>query len=329
MTATTKPGAKAGSNIVEDLLVSAGARATLADREKVNVSFKQILAFLSVAETENFTAAAEALCTTQSAVSNLIKELERELDLRLFERTTRTVKLTDEGREFWAPANRVFAEFQAAMGKAKALSEQRRGKVTVAASPLMASLLLPEAIAEFHTRYPKINIVLRDAPYDKIRSLVLDGKAEIGFGRMPEGAPGLSGEVLVTGALNLIVQAGHPLEKVEKLTWQEIAKHPFIALTAENGTRQMAEQCAAEAGVTIDPAYEVSFIWTAISMVEAGLGVCVVPCYVRSLGAKKNIKIREIRPGKIKTSIALISRSDEALSPAAAQFQSFIRGYIK
>jgi LysR family transcriptional regulator, carnitine catabolism transcriptional activator len=327
VTAATKQlGAKTDGRIVADLL--AGARVSPTNRAKVNVSFKQILAFLSVAETENFTAAADALCTTQSAVSNLIKELERELDLRLFERTTRSVRLTDEGREFLGPANRVFSEFQAAIGTAKALSEQRRGKITVAASPLMASLLLPEAIAEFHSRYPGINVVLRDAPYEKIRHLILDGSAEIGFGRVPEEASGLSGEVLVTGALNLIVRAGHPLAKVKILTWQDIAKHPFIALTAENGTRQMAEQCAAEAGVTIEPAYEVSFIWTAISMVEAGLGVCVVPCYVHSLGAKENIKIREIQPGKIKTSIALISRSDKQLSSAAELFQKFIRDYI-
>ena len=72
------------------------------------------------------------------------------------------------------------------IGTARAMSEQRRGKITVAASPLMASLLLPEAIAEFHALYPKINVVLRDAPYDKIRQLVLDGSAEIGFGRVPD-----------------------------------------------------------------------------------------------------------------------------------------------
>jgi LysR family transcriptional regulator, carnitine catabolism transcriptional activator len=326
--ATKNTGAKplAIGTAVEDLLADASISAS--SRSRVNVSFKQILAFLSVADTENFTAAADALCTTQSAVSNLIKELERELDLRLFERTTRSVRLTEEGREFLVPAKRVFAEFQAAIGTARAMSEQRRGKITVAASPLMASLLLPEAIAEFHALYPKINVVLRDAPYDKIRQLVLDGSAEIGFGRVPDDTPGLSGEVLVSGALNLIFRAGHPLETVEKLTWQAIAEHPFIALTVENGTRQAAEQCMAEAGVTITPAYEVSFIWTAISMVEAGLGVCVVPCYVRMLGGKQNIRIRAIEPGTVKTSIGLISRSDKPLSPAAAHFQKFIRGYI-
>jgi len=276
-----------------------------------------------------FRAAPKDIAIKAEQASARIKELERELDLRLFERTTRTVRLTDEGREFLGSARRVFDEFQSAMAKAKSLAEHKRGQVTIAASPLMASLLLPEAIAEFHAEHPEINVVLRDAPYDKIRRLVLDDEAEVGFGRMPEGAAGLSGEVLATGALNLIFRTGHPLEKIEKLTWQEIAKHPFIALTAENGTRQMAEQCAAEAGVTIVPASEVSFIWTAISMVEAGLGVSVVPCYVRSLGTRNNIKIREIQLGETTTSIAMIRRTDEQLSPAAEHFRKFIRNYIK
>lgn len=332
MTTTTKPAPSSGAKSIQDLIDAGTAKPksdVLGSRPRANVSFKQIVAFLSVAETENFTAAADALCTTQSAVSNLIKEMERELDLRLFERTTRTVRLTDAGREFLPSAQRVFTEFQSAMAKAKSIAEQRRAQVTVAASPLMASLLLPAAIVEFQAQCPKINIVLRDAPYDQIRRLVLDGEAEVGFGLMPEAEPALTGEILAEGPLNLLFPAGHPLEKVEQLGWHDIAKYPFIALTSENGTRKMAEQCAAESGVTLKPAYEVSFIWTAISMVDAGLGVCVVPCYVRSLGPDKSTQVREIGASKTKTSIALISRNDAPLSPAAKQFSTFIRDYIR
>jgi LysR family transcriptional regulator, carnitine catabolism transcriptional activator len=294
-------------------------------RQGLNVSLKQILAFLSVAQTENFTTSATALCTTQSAVSNLIKELERELDLQLFARTTRSVRLTDAGREFLDSAERVYAELQSAVSKAKTLSKQRHGQVRVAASPLMASLVLPEAIAKFHAMHPNISVVLRDAPYDQVRRLVIDGAAEIGFGLMPDADQGLNGELLSSGALSLIFPSGHPLEKVKTLTWQEVATYPFIALTSENGTRQTAEQCATECGVVLKPAYEVSFIWTAISMVEAGFGVCVVPCYVRAL---RGMNVCKIQAGETKASIALISRSEVPLSPAAKSFRDFIWDYI-
>ena len=332
MTAPTKEIQSQRGPSLDDVLAGApGADADPArvGRARANVSLKQILAFLSVANTENFTTSAEALCTTQSAVSNLIKELERELDLRLFERTTRTVRLTDAGREFYGSAHRVYAEFQAAMAKAKSLAERKRGKVTIAASPLMASLVLPEALAEFRALYPEINVVLRDAAFDQVRRLVLDGEAEFGFGLAPDPDSGLVGEVLMSGPLNLIFPAGHPLEEIADLTWHDIAKHPFIALTSDNGTRQTAEQCAREVGVILSPAYEVSFIWTAISMVDAGLGVCVVPCYVRSLGSKKNIKLRNIHASKSDASIALIRRSEVVLSEGASQFQQFIRDYIR
>jgi len=294
-------------------------------QSRPNISLKQIFAFLSVAETENFTASAAALCTTQSAVSNLVKELEHEIDLRLFSRTTRTVKLTEAGREFLPSAQRVYSELQSALAKAKTLSEQRRGKIRVAASPLMASLVLPEAIAKFQAGNPDISVILRDAPYDQIRRLVRDGEAEMGFGLMPDPDQGLNGQLLSSGALSLLIPSGHPLENVKSLTWEHIAAYPFIALTSENGSRQMAEQCAAESGVTLRPAYEVSFIWTAISMVEAGLGVCVVPCYVRAL---RGLMVCPIRAGRTKPSIALISRDEVPLSSAAERFRDFICDYV-
>ena len=218
---------------------------------RANVSLKQIWAFLSVAETASFTQSATVLNTTQSAVSTLIKEFERELGLRLFDRTTRSVRLTDEGRMLRAPAHRVFSEFQSALVMAKSLSVEKRSRVTVAASPLMSSLFLPSLIAEFHSRYPKINVTIRDAPFDQIISIVLEGSADIGFGAMPEPIPGLGGETLLSNELMLICPVGHPLAKLALASWHDIVDYPFIALTPENGTRQLAERGARDAG--IDP----------------------------------------------------------------------------
>jgi DNA-binding transcriptional LysR family regulator len=184
-------------------------------------------------------------------------------------------------------------------------------------------------IAEFHSRHPKVGVTLRDAPFDQINSLVLDGEADIGFGILPEPESGLAGEPLLSNELMLICPAGHPLSKLLLASWHDIIEYPFIALTPENGTRQLAERCAREVGIALKPAYEVSFIWTAIGMVDAGLGVSVIPRFIRSFETAKNIVVRDIAGRKTEPAIALLTRSDVVLAPAAASFRDFVRKYVK
>ena len=301
----------------------------LTQRLSTNVTLRQLWAFLCVAEAENFTAAADVLCLTQSAVSNLIKELERELGLRLFDRTTRSVQLTNSGREFLVPARRVFAEFRTAMTGARALSEKMRHQVTVAATPLVASLILPAAIADFHSQHPQFNVVLRDAPYGQIVRMVQDGEAELGFTPLQDTSVSLAAELLASDDLGIVFPTGHPLSKCTAIRWRDITEFPFIALTSDNGTRQLAERCAREAGVTLQPAYEVSFIWTALSMVEAGLGVCLLPGYVRFLGKRKTLAFGKLEPGSVKSTMAVITRTHGELSMGASHFRAFIRGLFR
>ena len=126
----------------------------------------------------------------------------------------------------------------------------------------------------------------------------------------------------------LICPAGHPLSKLKLASWHDIVEYPFIALTPENGTRQLAERCARDVGIVLKPAHEVSFIWTAIGMVDAGLGVSVIPHFVRSFETAKNIVVREIAARKTEPAIALLTRSDVALAPAAVSFRAFVRKYV-
>ena len=130
------------------------------DASAMNVTIKQLQAFLAVAELGNFTRAAERLRVAQPALSQHVRELETELALRLFDRTTRRVELTAGGREFRSAATKILAELEHAVRNAHDLAEHKRGRITIAAPPLLAAVILPRAIAEFHARNSGVQIVL-------------------------------------------------------------------------------------------------------------------------------------------------------------------------
>src|SRR5512132_793945 len=115
----------------------------------MNVTLRQLRAFVNVAQFGVFTAAAERLHVTQSALSVMIRGLETELGLRLFDRTTRMVELTDAGREFYPIAEKTLEDLSSAVAHSRELADIKRGRVTIAATTLISSILLPRAVARF------------------------------------------------------------------------------------------------------------------------------------------------------------------------------------
>ncbi len=144
-----------------------------------NLSLKQLRAFVCVAESSSFTAAAALLNLSQSAVSLLVRELEAELGLKLLDRTTRSVRMTEAGAELHPVASRVLQDLGAAIAGSRELADRRRGRVRIACSPLQSSLLLPRLIAAFKASHPHITIVLRDTPGGEIVDLVASGEVDL------------------------------------------------------------------------------------------------------------------------------------------------------
>ena len=120
----------------------------------MNITIRQIQSFLNVADLGSFTRAAEKMHTMQPALSQQVRDLESELGIRLFDRTTRRVELTEGGAEFRNIATKIIDDLEAAARNAHELAERKRGRVIVAAPPLLASAVVPRAIADFRNKYP-------------------------------------------------------------------------------------------------------------------------------------------------------------------------------
>ena len=295
----------------------------------MNFTVKQIKAFVTVAQAGSFTAAALRLHLTQSAVSVLISELEAQFGLRLFHRTTRLVQLSDAGREFYPVAQKVLAELHNALASSKELVAKQRGRVAVAATPLMASILLPKVIRDYSAMYPGISVILQDTLAGLIQPKVRDGEVDFGIGTFEKAGRELVAEPLMADTLVLACPTGHTLAQRASVAWRDLAGHPFISLTRDNSVGQLIRNCLADAGVEVQSAYEVSYLSTVVGMVDAGLGIAVLPSYASPITQLYNIRIRKLVKPSIRRQMSFITRQGGTLSPAAESFKVFLKAYVK
>ena len=172
----------------------------------MNVTLRQIQAFLAVADLGNFTRAAARLNMAQPALSLTIRELEAELGLRLFDRTTRRVELTMAGADFSHAARKLMTDLDLAMRNARDLTERKRGRLVVGAPPLLAAMLLPRAIADYNRKFPGIEVRLIDTQTDRIVDKVRSGEADCGVGTFAEDEDSIERQLLVKDALEVFLQ---------------------------------------------------------------------------------------------------------------------------
>lgn len=288
-----------------------------------HVTLKQLRAFIAVAETRSFTHASTELHITQSALSALVRQLEGQVGFKLFDRTTRSVLLTKAGEEMFPLLQKIMRDLSSALSSSRELLTKARGRVTISASPLLSSTIVPALISRFSDAYPGIDVALRDSPQGDVQELVERGEADLGIGTHD----GISEDVLAEAVLVdrhlLACPADHGFGQQARISLKQLAILPFIAFPRGNSTREMLDRQLAEIGATFSPRYEVAFLWTAIAMVNAHLGYAVVPAQTAGLaGVFPHVALLPIR-GLATRRVHLIRHAQRSLSPAAEQFRAF------
>ncbi len=286
----------------------------------MNITFRQLRAFTAVSACGSFTRASEQLHLTQSAVSNLIRELEAELGIRLFDRTTRRVELTHAGREFRGSAEKLIADLDHTARHTHELVERKRGRLIVAAPPFLAAAMLPRVMADFHRDFPGVSVVLMDVPTDQIVSRVKSGEADIGVGTFTADDEGLTRTPITRDTLMLFCPPGHPLAARQRPRWRDLRGYPVITLTRESGIRPLVMHGFDAAGVTVQPAYEVWQITSALALVDAELGVSVLPAYAKTSARQLRVVAHTLYAPCVSRDVVVISRQGRSLPPATDEF---------
>jgi DNA-binding transcriptional LysR family regulator len=250
----------------------------------MNLTLRQLRAFVEVAHQGSFTAAARNLHLTQSAISALVRELESQLGLVVLDRTTRRVTLTDPGSQLLLLAERVLRDVDSAVAEAKGLLDKSRGRVVVAASPLAAATLLPSMIARFAQAHPRVSVELHDVLTDQILHSVRGGTADIGVGTFEKSHTELELSTLYEDVLGVMMPATCPLARRRTLRWSALAGYPIIALGRTSAFRPLIDSVIASQAIEVSkPRFEVGYMGTAVALVEAGLGISVLPERAASL----------------------------------------------
>lgn len=291
----------------------------------MNLSVKHLRAFVALATHRNFTRAARACHLSQSAFSALIQTLEEQAGSRLFERTTRHVELSADGQRFEEVAARLLADFEAAFADLRDHAERRKGRIAIAALPSLAGGDLPPLLADFHGRYPGIALELFDQLADGCVDLVRRGRADFALTSAPASDSDLRVEPLVRDTFHLVCPADHPLARKRRIAPQALAGLPFIQLSRTSSVRQHLD--AALHPLRVNGVMEVEHLATVAALVQAGLGVSVVPSLALFQFRREGLAIRPLQMPSLVREICLVRLRDRGDSSAAAAMIECLRAH--
>jgi DNA-binding transcriptional LysR family regulator len=241
------------------------------------VELRQLEYFVAVARHGQFTRAADALWVTQSALSQQIRRLEAELGVVLLRRTPRGAELTPAGEDLLAHAQVALGELARARETLDRHAGITRGRVSLAATTI-DTLRLPAALATFHREHPGLQLALRHAASSDVLALVRTGAVDVGVaGSHGAPPPGVSVEELSDEPMRAMLPVGDELAGESPIGLAELSRRPFILAEPGSGLRETVIAACQRSGFSPVPLFEVSDPATVRHLVQAGLGVSVVP----------------------------------------------------
>lgn len=293
------------------------------------INIRHLRAFVAVAEHQHFTNAADSIHVSQPALSALIKQLEDELGVVLLHRNTRNVEITTIGREFYDTAVKTLTSFDEALSHVSDYAALRRGRVTVAALPSLASSVLPTVVRNFTSQHPRINVRIIDLPGDDIIDAIRSKRADIGL-TYTQPYSDLAAKVIMRDRLILIGQLKHASETKGVVRWKSLGNEPIIAMARGTTIRALIDAAAASAKTSLNVILEPRLIPTALAFAEQGIGSAILPStIVPGISyAMKACRQYELAGPAITRDISFICLAGSKLSPAANALQEEIEAFF-
>ena len=278
------------------------------------MELRQLRYFVAVAEERNFTRAAERLNMTQPPLSRQIQQIEDTVGLALFERAARPLKLTEAGRVFYAQAKRLLEESDELLPLTRRLA-QLAERIVIGFVPSTLYGPLPDVIRAFREAAPLIQISLIEMFTIEQLSALKGGRIDVGFGRLRFDEAQLAREVLVEEPLIAALPAGHALADVKQLTLDALSKETLIIYPSTPRPSYADQQLSAFRDHAVEPAaiHEVRELQTALGLVAAQVGVCLVPESVRGLRAR-GVTYRSIEEASVSSPIIMSRRLQDQSS---------------
>lgn len=294
------------------------------------MDFKQIEAFVNVVRYKSFSKAADATFFTQPTISTHIRNLEKELGVKLLDRKSRVVEMTPQGTKFYKYAVEMINARAQAIDALDNSSDKIDGILEIQTSSIPAVTFLPELLAGFRQEHNGIQYYVASSDTQNVIDNIIERRGEIGFVGEEPASSSLTSVKVFTDKTVMIAPRSYNLPAKVKL--EDVISCPFIWRETGSATRKTFEATAAGLGFDKD-AFEVAALFddmdSILRSVEAGLGVAIVSEKVAStIGNRSTISIVEIEDFSEERSFYMIHLRSTSLSPAAGAFAEYVKANI-
>jgi len=280
---------------------------------------RHIRYFLAVAEQGNFTRAAEALHVSQPTLSQQIKQLEENLGTPLFDRSGRTVRLTDAGMAWMRYARLALQDLEAGTRAIHDVATLERGNLRLAMTPTFTAYLVGPVIDAFYRQYPGVSVSIHEMTQDRIEALLAEDRLDVGIAFSQAQSVDIVAEELFTESLNMMVGAQHPLvQQREPLSAQVFEQQPLVLLSEDFATRQFIDDYCRRQGIRPRVAMEANAIGAIIEIVRRGQLATLLPAAV----VQENLQLHPVRLTDVMPArrAVLLQRKDAYRSAASRAF---------
>ena len=297
---------------------------------QINWSSREVDVCLALAQTLSFRQTALRMHLSQSAVSGTVSRLEAALGARLFDRTTRTVQLTQAGEVFVEQAQFMSHQMQETVRRVRAVAQLQVGRLALAALPSLAAGVVPRAFSRFSVAHPGVQLELIDSLAGPAFEMVRAGRVDFALTAANPAYADLDWEPLASDRFVLLLSRDHALAQgLGALGWARIADLPHISMPAGTSVRQYAQEALLTHRIRFEPHYEVEHLATIVAMVAAGLGVSALPELAAQVVRRPEVVTRPLKAPVLHRPIGLITLRGRPLSLAAQAMVALLRQEVE
>ena len=286
----------------------------------MDMNISKYMAFVTTVEYGSYTKAAEILNYSQSAISRMINDLEKEWKISVLERSKAGVKLTSDGLKLLPYAKSLCEEYKKLQMQVDELNGLQSGIIRIGTFSSVATHWLPNIIKEFQKNYPNIDYELLLGDYSEIENWILEGRVDCGFLRIPTHKD-LETIFLAKDKLLVVLPENHYLANKEKVSLSDLCNEPFLML--DKGNNSDISKIFEQNGISPKIHFTTWDDYAIMSMVESGLGISILPeLILRRIPYKLVFKELDIPAYR---NIGLAFRNKKTISLAVEKFLEYLK----
>lgn len=287
-------------------------------------NFKLLQSFVSVAETGSFRGAAEKLHRSQSVVSTQVRQLEEQIGLKLFERTTRRTEMTPQGKKLLRHFRIALNEIESGLEELRQEALGEVGHIAMACVPSIAGSVLPAVLKRFRDIRPNIGFRLVEQTSVMLLETVKSREVDFGIGPFVSDEPDLVFEPIVDEPIFAVLPPAFRRQRSRSISLEDLAGNSIVMASSSAALRGNLDREISKSGITIDSGYEVTHVQTMLAFARAGLGIALMPATTLPQPPDPDLQILQVTKPLLQRRLCLISAKSAVTSRVSSELTRLI-----